>query len=194
MKYNTQRKSFTLLEMLIVIAIIAILLTMLLPSLSRARELARAALCLNNSNQYGQLYTQLVLVKKDRKLYFGNDWRVQTAKMAYTTNVAESKARSEIMQKLKCPTADRESCGWARNANVNDGSFLDMIEKPMTFIGWGNRQGGQYQKKLGTGSRNVSLFESHLGKDTVWLFDGHSESVTWNHILDLTKSPNLFDE
>lgn len=194
MTHYKQRKPFTLLEMLIVISIIAILLTLLLPSLRRARELARAALCLNNSNQYGQLYTQLVLVKKDRKIYFGNDWRVQTAKMAYTTNVTESQARNEIMQKLKCPTSEYESCGWARNANVNNGSFIDKIDKPMAFIGWGNREGNRYRKMLGTGSKNVSLFESHLGKDTVWLFDGHSESVTWNHILDLTKSPNLFDE
>ena len=48
-----RRPAFTLIEILVVIAIIALLLAVLIPTLARAREHGRAAACLSNLRQQG---------------------------------------------------------------------------------------------------------------------------------------------
>lgn len=59
-------KKFTLIELLIVIAIIALLLTLLLPSLSKAREHGRKAVCLSNLKQ---IYTASQLYAKNNNYW-----------------------------------------------------------------------------------------------------------------------------
>ncbi len=53
MEKDTAKKGFTLIELLVVISIIAILMAIMVPALSKARELAKNAICKSNLKNIG---------------------------------------------------------------------------------------------------------------------------------------------
>jgi prepilin-type N-terminal cleavage/methylation domain-containing protein len=60
MSSQSRTRGFTLIELLVVVSIIALLISILLPSLSKARERARAAACAANLQQIGIALTTYV--------------------------------------------------------------------------------------------------------------------------------------
>ena len=53
LRHSELRPGFTLIELLVVIAIISLLVSILLPSLTKAKELAKAVVCMNNEKSIG---------------------------------------------------------------------------------------------------------------------------------------------
>jgi prepilin-type N-terminal cleavage/methylation domain-containing protein len=73
MRRNTQApKAFTLIELLVVVSIIALLVAILIPMLSKAKELARRASCKANVGSIGKSATMYIAQNDDTWMWFND--------------------------------------------------------------------------------------------------------------------------
>ena len=69
-------RAFTLIELLVVVAIIALLVSVLLPALSHAKEQARIARCLANERSIAQAAVTYIMENRDLVFAFPWDYRI----------------------------------------------------------------------------------------------------------------------
>ena len=128
-----KRYKFTLIELLMVIAIIAILASMLLPALNQARERARTISCVNNLKNLGQAFMFYFQGNED---YYPN---YESPDTFWARQVMESmnivNTTNTVTGILLCPNASKKPNG-ERNWNVHDATY------GYNYFGLGNYAGG----------------------------------------------------
>lgn len=133
---------FTLVELLIVIAVIAILTGLLLPALNSAREKARGISCMNNQKQLGNYSTVYTMENEDWIIpsysYYSipaafsertipGFWFYFMAKMAGFGKIADMVARSAEQKGLSmmvCPSSEWRSSHTLNEGTVTIGNYM----------------------------------------------------------------------
>jgi len=103
-----KRTGFTLIELLVVISIIALLVSILVPALSKAKEQAKAAVCLSNIHQWGVIWNMYIDDHKSRFILMDDNGELAPGGLDWLEPLEPYYIEKDI---LLCPSAAKPMYG-----------------------------------------------------------------------------------
>jgi len=172
MNRRTGHVRFTLIELLVVVAIIAILASLLLPSLGRARDMARRASCLSNAKQ---LNTGVSLFVDDMDDFYPNrfNWYVGHETPSERTIMTATELAGNLRHRSQIKAVMRDYLTHTRLSLCPSNSF---VGSGTTFLRAEHRQ-------------DIDWAESNTG--TMW-YSGGGYDLRHCELKNGTPAPNSY--
>ena len=167
------KEAFTLVELLVVISIIALLSSILLPSLKKARNLAKATVCKANLRQWGIIF---MMYTEDNNGYFWPGYYEGSKSTEMWTDALRPYYKGGIDKLRCCPKATKKTCNGDAGKRfeawgITDGTWLtagdygsygvnSWLSNPpsrITNIGF-NQTKDHWRRAFVKGAKDVPMF------------------------------------
>ncbi len=164
-----RRRGFTLIELLVVISIIALLMAILMPTLSRVRRQAKAVACQQQLGQWGKMFMMYTM---DNNGYFMRGWVSNQSSPKQQTNDYWINALRPYYKKqggiMLCPMATKPRIDIDGNATGARNPFAawGKVAKGDT---WAQNPPLRYiEGDYGSYGINMYVYDPPVGTDNSW--------------------------